>query len=68
MWTLLSLPSVALNEVLDILMSFIPRRVWNWIWRDATTTETARAVDVSLRVVLSVGLILGGVLLVALFM
>jgi hypothetical protein len=51
MWTLLSLPFVAWQEVLDILMSFIPRRLWALIWRDATTETAARAVDVSLRVV-----------------
>jgi hypothetical protein len=53
---ILQIPWVLWNEILDILMSFIPRPIWNHIWRDAIesgSSELASSIDTSLRVILS---------------
>ena len=57
----LMVPFVLWNEVLDILMQFIPRRVWDWLWRDARLTgsnELAGETDAAIRIVLSAGILL----------
>ncbi len=59
---LLTLPFVLFMEFLDALMGLIPQRLWQWIWRDATTA-TAGAVDTSIRVVL-VGISVTGIVIV----
>jgi hypothetical protein len=53
---ILQIPWVIWNEILDILMSFIPRPIWNHIWRDVIqsgSSELASSIDTSLRVILS---------------
>lgn len=61
MLQLLIVPFVLWMELLDILMTFIPKPVWGWLWQDAVLTgsnEIAAATDVFVRVVLSLLLLI----------
>lgn len=66
MVSLLMLPWVFWNECLDILMTLIPRRLWDALWHDARRTHSgavAEATDAGLRVALSIlVLVVAGVL------
>jgi hypothetical protein len=63
MLIILTLPFIFWMEFLDILMTLIPNRVWDWLWRDVRNTgsnELAYMTDLIIRIVLTVTIIIVG--------
>jgi flagellar biosynthesis regulator FlaF len=55
-------PLALWNELLDVIMSFFPQRVWNDIWQDVSVTgsnQLAAETDAALRIALTLFIVMG---------